>query len=151
MKDSSTGNIESILFAVRNHFDVMAGSINNFFMGMITGASGGVLSLADSFPDITVELYRLLASKHYDKAVALNDRILQINKIVSGKGGVAAVKYAMDLNGLVGGYPRLPHAAPCGGGQGGDPGKTGGGGTALTLVGRRSTTIKIGGICYGKV
>ena len=65
-------------------------------------------SLADSFPDITVELYRLLASKHYDKAVALNDRILQINKIVSGKGGVAAVKYAMDLNGLVGGYPRLP-------------------------------------------
>ena len=33
----------------------------------------------------------------------------------------------------------------------GDPGKTGGGGTALTLVGRRSTTIKIGGICYGKV
>ena len=108
VKDSSTGNIESILFAVRNHFDVMAGSINNFFMGMITGASGGVLSLADSFPDITVELYRLLASKHYDKAVALNDRILQINKIVSGKGGVAAVKYAMDLNGLVGGYPRLP-------------------------------------------
>ena len=88
--------------------DVMAGSINNFFMGMVTGASGGVLSLADSFPDITVELYRLLASKHYDKAVALNDRILQINKIVSGKGGVAAVKYAMDLNGLVGGYPRLP-------------------------------------------
>jgi dihydrodipicolinate synthase/N-acetylneuraminate lyase len=27
---------------------------------------------------------------------------------VSGKGGVAAVKYAMDLAGLAGGEPRLP-------------------------------------------
>jgi len=108
VKDSSTGNMESILFAVRDRFTVLAGSINNFFAAMSMGGAGGVLSLANSFPEITVELYNLLANKEYEKAIALYDRVLQINKIVSGKGGVAAVKYAMDLNGYVGGAPRLP-------------------------------------------
>ncbi|NCB63261.1 MAG: dihydrodipicolinate synthase family protein [Clostridia bacterium] len=108
IKDSSTGNIESVLFAVRDCVDVLAGSINNFLTGMFTGGSGGVLSLANSFPAITVELYDLIVSKQYEKAIMLNDRVLQINKIISGKGGVAAVKYAMDLNGLAGGEPRLP-------------------------------------------
>lgn len=108
VKDSSSGNIESILFAVRDHFTVLSGSINNFFSAMTMGGSGGVLSLADSFPSLTVELYDLLVNKKYEKAIAMNDRLLQINKIISGKGGVAAVKYAMDLSGLIGGLPRLP-------------------------------------------
>ncbi|MCL4417593.1 MAG: dihydrodipicolinate synthase family protein, partial [Actinobacteria bacterium] len=38
----------------------------------------------------------------------LNEKILILNKAVSGSGGVAAVKYAMDLAGLNGGSPRLP-------------------------------------------
>jgi 4-hydroxy-2-oxoglutarate aldolase len=108
VKDSSSGNMESILFAVRDNFTVVAGSVNNFFAAMTMGGTGGVLSLADSFPRITVELYELLTNKQYEKAIALNDRILQINMIIGGKGGVAAVKYAMELNGLVGGDPRLP-------------------------------------------
>lgn len=108
VKDSSSGNMESILFAVRDSFTVVAGSVNNFFTAMTMGGYGGVLSLADSFPKITVELYNLLINKEYEKAIALNDRVLQINKVISGKGGVAAVKYAMDLAGLAGGYPRLP-------------------------------------------
>lgn len=108
VKDSSTGNIESVLFAVRDKVDVLAGSINNFLAGMFCGGSGGVLSLGNSFPAICVELYDLIAAREYEKAIALNDRVLQINKIVSGKGGVAAVKYAMDLAGLAGGEARLP-------------------------------------------
>lgn len=108
VKDSSTGNMESILFAVRDNFTVVAGSINNFFSAMIMGGAGGVLSLANSFPEITMKLFSLLVNKEYEKAIALYDHVLQINKIISGKGGVAAVKYAMDLNGLIGGEPRLP-------------------------------------------
>lgn len=108
VKDSSTGNMESILFAVRDYFNVMAGSINNFFSAMTMGGVGGVLSLSNSFPAVTVELYELLVNKKYEEAIKLNDHVLRINKIVSGKGGVAAVKYAMDLAGLVGGEPRLP-------------------------------------------
>ena len=86
----------------------MAGSVNNFFAAMTMGGAGGVLSLANSFPEVTVELYDLLAQKKYAEAIAMNDRLLRINRVIGGAGGVAAVKAAMDLNGLVGGDPRLP-------------------------------------------
>jgi 4-hydroxy-2-oxoglutarate aldolase len=108
VKDSSTGNMETILFALRDRFSIMSGTINNFFQCMTMGGVGGVLSFANVFPRVTVELYGLLVSKKYDEAIALHDRLLQINRIVSGKGGVSAVKYAMDLAGLVGGAARLP-------------------------------------------
>jgi 4-hydroxy-2-oxoglutarate aldolase len=108
VKDSSTGNIESFLLAVRDVFNVMPGSANFFMNGLIMGAPGGVISLANVFPDITCKLYELTVSKKYEEAFKLNERIIQMNKSVSGSGGVAAVKYAMDLAGLYGGDPRLP-------------------------------------------
>lgn len=110
VKDSSTGNMENILFAVKDKpdFTVVAGSVNNFFAAMTMGGSGGVLSLANSFPEITVELFHLLEEKKYPEAIALNTRLLEINRAIGGAGGVAAVKAAMDMNGLVGGDPRLP-------------------------------------------
>ncbi|HEX2919635.1 MAG TPA: dihydrodipicolinate synthase family protein [Bacteroidales bacterium] len=108
VKDSSTGNIEGFLFAVRDHFNVMPGSANFFMNGLLMGAPGGVISLANVFPDLTVELYDLTVQKKYEEAFKMNERIIQLNKSVSGTGGVAAVKYAMDLAGLYGGNPRLP-------------------------------------------
>jgi 4-hydroxy-2-oxoglutarate aldolase len=108
MKDSSTGNIENFLLAVRDKFNVMAGSANFFMNALIMGAVGGVISLANAFPDITYKLYDLTVSRQYEEAFKLNEKILLLNKTVSGSGGVAAVKYAMDLAGLNGGEPRLP-------------------------------------------
>ena len=108
VKDSSTGNIESFLLAVRDTFNVMPGSANFFVTGLIMGAPGGVISLANVFPDITCKLYDLTVSKQYEEAFKLNEKVIQLNKTVSGTGGVAAVKYAMDLAGLYGGLPRLP-------------------------------------------
>jgi 4-hydroxy-2-oxoglutarate aldolase len=72
------------------------------------GANGGVISLANIFPEITCDLYNLIVNKKYEEAFKLNEKILLINKNVSGSVGVAAVKYAMDLAGLYGGNPRLP-------------------------------------------
>ena len=108
VKDSSTGNIESFLLAVRDTFNVMPGSANFFVNGLIMGAPGGVISLANVFPEITCKLYDLTISKQYEEAFRLNEKVIQLNKTVSGTGGVAAVKYAMDLAGLYGGNPRLP-------------------------------------------
>jgi 4-hydroxy-2-oxoglutarate aldolase len=108
VKDSSTGNIENFLLAVRDTFNVMPGSANFFVNGLIMGAPGGVISLANVFPEITCQLYDLTVSKKYEEAFKLNERVILLNKAVSGTGGVAAVKYAMDLAGLFGGNPRLP-------------------------------------------
>jgi 4-hydroxy-2-oxoglutarate aldolase len=108
LKDSSTGNIESFLFGARDIMNVMAGSANFFMSTVIMGGSGGVVSLANAFPVIVNDLYKLILAKKYEEAFALNEKVLRLNKSVSGAGGVAAVKYAMDLAGLNGGDPRLP-------------------------------------------
>jgi 4-hydroxy-2-oxoglutarate aldolase len=108
MKDSSTGNIESFLLAVRDTFNVLPGSANFFMNGLIMGSPGGVISLANVFPEICCELFRLTVNKKYEEAFILNEKVLLITKAVSGSGGVAAVKYAMDLAGLFGGLTRLP-------------------------------------------
>jgi 4-hydroxy-2-oxoglutarate aldolase len=109
VKDSSNAaNIEGYLFAVRDTFNVMPGSANFMLGALVMGANGGVISLANIFPEITCDLYNLIVNKKYEEAFKLNEKILLINKNVSGSGGVAAVKYAMDLAGLYGGNPRLP-------------------------------------------
>ncbi|MGE5494815.1 MAG: dihydrodipicolinate synthase family protein [Burkholderiales bacterium] len=108
LKDSSTGNIESFLFGARDVMNVMAGSANFFMSTVIMGGSGGVVSLANIFPGIVNDLYQLILAKKYEEAFVLNEKVLRLNKGVSGAGGVAAVKYAMDLAGLNGGDPRLP-------------------------------------------
>jgi 4-hydroxy-2-oxoglutarate aldolase len=109
VKDSSNAaNIEGYLFAVRDSFNVIPGSANFFMNALFMGANGGVISLANIFPDMTCELYDLVIAKKYEEAFKLNEKVIQTNKSVSGTGGVAAVKYAMDLAGLYGGNARLP-------------------------------------------
>jgi 4-hydroxy-2-oxoglutarate aldolase len=109
VKDSSNAaNIEGFLFAVRDTFNVIPGSANFFMSALFMGANGGVISLANVFPDLTCDLYDLVIAKKYEEAFKLNEKVIQTNKTVSGTGGVAAVKYAMDLAGLYGGNARLP-------------------------------------------
>ncbi|MCW8804551.1 MAG: dihydrodipicolinate synthase family protein, partial [Ignavibacteriaceae bacterium] len=109
IKDSSNAaNIESYLFAVRDTFNVVPGSANFFMNGLFMGANGGVISLANIFPDMTCELYNLVVAKKYEEAFKLNEKVIKTNKSVSVSGGVAAVKYAMNLACLYGGDPRLP-------------------------------------------
>jgi 4-hydroxy-2-oxoglutarate aldolase len=43
-----------------------------------------------------------------EEALALNRKLLKLNRAISGGYGIAAVKYAMDLAGYYGGLPRLP-------------------------------------------
>ncbi|GHU94869.1 dihydrodipicolinate synthase family protein [Spirochaetia bacterium] len=109
VKDSyNAASISSYLLAAQKDLSVMAGSADYFLYAMTLGATGGVLSLANIFPALTNELYELALSGQFEKAFTLNKKVLQLNKGVSGKGGVAAVKYAMDIAGLCGGKPRLP-------------------------------------------
>jgi len=108
MKDSSTGNIDDYLMAAPADFAVMAGSANFYTSALLGGAPGGVLSLANIFPEETGKLYNAFKAKDYETLFAQNKRVQRLNKSISGKGGVSGVKAAMSLAGLVGGYPRLP-------------------------------------------
>ena len=109
MKDSSHGNYLKYLEAARGkEFYLLAGSAGFFFDLLEAGGVGGVLSLANCFPVECSKRYAAYLAGNMEEAKALNARIVELNKKVSGFGGVAAVKAAMDLAGYTGGDPRHP-------------------------------------------
>jgi 4-hydroxy-2-oxoglutarate aldolase len=109
VKDSSNAaSIDNYLFACPEDFAILAGSANYMVSAMLNGALGGILSLGNIFPDECWKLWNMIATKQYDEGFAYNRKILRVSNGVSGKGGVSAVKAAMDLNGLIGGFPRRP-------------------------------------------
>lgn len=109
VKDSgSAASIEDYLLACPEDFAVQAGSVNYMVSAMLNGALGGIISLGNAFPDECWKLWHLIANKQYEEGFAYNRKIVKVSRSVSGKGGVAAVKAAMDLAGLIGAYPRRP-------------------------------------------
>jgi len=108
MKDSSPGNLSAYILNAQPGFYLLAGSANFFFTGLLMGAIGGVLSLADVFPEPCCELYDLGVAGNLEEGRELQLQILKLNQMVSGKFGVAGVKAAMDFAGFYGGPPRAP-------------------------------------------
>ena len=108
LKDSSKGNIDKYLAVVPPDFAVMAGSISSFLPALKKGAVGGVVSLANAFPDLIVRLYERFLSGDVEGSDRMSDDLIALNKLVSGKGGVASVKAAATMNGFAGGIPREP-------------------------------------------
>jgi 4-hydroxy-2-oxoglutarate aldolase len=108
MKDTSPASMAEYLEICDSSFDVLSGTINTFFIGLALGASGGVVSLANAYPDPCCELYRRFKSGDIDGARKLHHTLFHLNHALSGRLGVAGVKYAMDVAGYCGGPPRLP-------------------------------------------
>ncbi len=108
MKDTSPSGLAGYLEYCADDFDVLAGSMNTLFIGLSIGASGGVISLANAFPEPCCELYQKFMAGDISGARQLHSRLYRLNQAVSGKSGVAGVKYAMELGGYFGGQARLP-------------------------------------------
>jgi 4-hydroxy-2-oxoglutarate aldolase len=108
MKDSSPGNLSAYILHARPGFSLLAGSANFFFTGLLMGATGGVLSLADAFPEPCCLLYDLGIANKLKEGRELQFQLMELNQKVSGKFGVAGVKAAMDFAGFYGGPPRTP-------------------------------------------
>ncbi len=109
MKDSSKETYVENLKVASPNFRILAGSAAYFLDLMRLGGSGGVLSLANVFPDQCAKLYNAILLKDEDKVVSLNAKLVELNTKVSGAFGVAGVKAAMDIVGFVGGLPRRPY------------------------------------------
>jgi 4-hydroxy-2-oxoglutarate aldolase len=108
IKDSSSETYRSNLEAAGEKMCVLAGSAGYFLDLLKLGGTGGVLSLANVFPDACARLYTLFREGKAQEAEALNGSLVGLNKEVSGSFGVAGVKAAMDLCGFCGGVPRRP-------------------------------------------
>lgn len=108
MKDTSTGNMSSYLDACSENFDILAGTVSTLFTAILLGATGGVVSLANAFPEPCCKLYEKFKSGDMEGARQTHYKLFRLNRSVSGSFGVAGVKYAMELGGFYGGNPRLP-------------------------------------------
>jgi 4-hydroxy-2-oxoglutarate aldolase len=107
MKDTSKGNIENFLSVKGDNFDILAGSINNFIIGLKSGAAGGVLSLSNYMPDPCCKIQELFNAGKVKEAEELSEKLISANQ-GSNKYGVAGVKASCDLFGFYGGEVRSP-------------------------------------------
>lgn len=110
LKDTSKEDISIYVNAVPQgaDFAVLAGSINKFYDGLVKGAVGGVLSLADYLPQKCCELHHAFLAGDLEKAKQMDEYLRALSSRAAGKFGVAGLKAAMDLLGYYGGSPRLP-------------------------------------------
>lgn len=108
MKDSAASGIENFLAFENASFHVLAGSANFLFPAMLRGSVGGTVSLANSFPDLALELFGYGQCRDEAKGEPFQARITRINQAISGEFGPAGVKAAMNLAGYRGGIPRRP-------------------------------------------
>jgi 4-hydroxy-2-oxoglutarate aldolase len=109
IKDSSRETFRENLSAAAPGFAVLAGSAAFFLELLRAGGIGGVLSLANVFPEECARLYQAHLAGKTAEADRLNGLLVELNTKVSGSFGVAGVKAAMDLVGYKGGEPRHPH------------------------------------------
>jgi len=108
MKDSAASGIENFLPFESETFHVLAGSANFLFPAMMGGSAGGTVSLANSFPDLAVELFRLGQARDEQHGPPFQERVTRINQAIAGPYGPSGVKAAMTLAGFRGGIPRRP-------------------------------------------
>jgi len=108
MKDSAASGIENFLPFESASFHVLAGSANFLFAAMMGGSIGGTVSLANSFPDVAVELFRYGQARDEARGVPFQERVTRINQAIAGPYGPSGVKAAMTLAGYKGGIPRRP-------------------------------------------
>jgi len=110
LKDSTENpsRISEIVANVPGSFNVIVGTASVLYSGLMAGAVGGILALANIDSDDCLNIYDLCLEKKYDEALEIQNRIIPVNRAVTSKFGVAGLKAAMDLMGYFGGKPRMP-------------------------------------------
>jgi 4-hydroxy-2-oxoglutarate aldolase len=112
IKDSG-GNVAKLADVVRLtgpecECQMLAGSAGFFFAGLVLGAVGGVLALANVAPQQSVAIYRLFRAGRWDEAAELQRRMIPVNAAVTTRFGIAGLKAALDMLGYYGGPVRSP-------------------------------------------
>ncbi len=110
LKDSTEipSRIPEISANVSPDFRMIVGTASVLYTALLSGASAGILALANIAPDECIQIFNLIRERNFEKALEIQNRMIPVNKAVTAKYGVAGLKAAMDLVGYFGGLPRLP-------------------------------------------
>jgi dihydrodipicolinate synthase/N-acetylneuraminate lyase len=86
----------------------LCGSDADFASSLAAGAAGIVSTIANAAPYTMISIWEAHRTRDTEAAADWQNRIAKAVEAISGPNGIAALKYAMDLNGFYGGPPRLP-------------------------------------------
>jgi 4-hydroxy-2-oxoglutarate aldolase len=107
----SGGNVVKMGEIIKNtrpDFQVLAGSAGFLYPSLVLGAVGGVLALANIAPQQCCDILNFAKAGKHEEARQLQLRMIAPNTAVTAGMGVAGLKAAMDMLGLIGGKPRSP-------------------------------------------
>lgn len=110
IKDSSgdVRRLGEVIVGTRSEFQVFTGAAAAVYPALAIGARGAILALASALPEKCSELYDLFHRGQLQEARELQAKLVRASRRIVSEGGIAGVKYVMDLRGYCGGAPRLP-------------------------------------------
>ena len=110
LKDSSghLALLQEVVPYVDSRFSFLIGAGSAVLPGLLLGASGGILAVANVMPDQCAALYRLFRQGKLDEALGLQRGLVAVNRAVTETYGIPGLKHALDLLGYHGGPPRAP-------------------------------------------
>ena len=114
IKDSSGAipRIAEVVGSASSDFQFLTGGAAVIYPALAVGACGAILALADALPEKCAEVFELFQSGQHDRAKQLQLQLANASKKIVSEGGIAGLKFAMDLRGYQGGLPRLPLLPP---------------------------------------
>jgi len=110
IKDS-TGDLRALgdlLTTCRPGFGVLVGSGAVLYGGLVAGAKGGILAVANLVPDWCCDIVRLINAGDDAQAGAIQERLTVLHRRIVAAHGIPGVKAALDILGQAGGPPRSP-------------------------------------------
>lgn len=79
-----------------------------FAQALQAGAQGVISSIANAAPYAMISIWEAHRTRDFEAAADWQTRLGRGIELIEGANGIAALKYAMDLNGYYGGPPRAP-------------------------------------------
>ncbi len=110
IKDSANkvSKLTEIMKNRASNFQVLLGSYSLFLPGLLLGAQGAILAVANVAAECCVRIYELCVEKSYAQAKQIYMKLLPLAKALTERYGIPAIKAALDLLGFYGGNPREP-------------------------------------------
>jgi len=111
LKDSSgnIGAITEIIRLVGDKISVLAGTADVALPTFLLEGKGAIIAVANVFPKLCSQLYETFKNGKYEEAKTLQKRISFANEVlVKRYNQLSAIKEALRLQGLPGGYSRKP-------------------------------------------
>ncbi len=110
IKNSSENiaEINATIYNTPKDFNVLVGTGSVLLYGLISGAVGGILALANIAPDECIKIFKLFSEGKLNEAEEIQSRMLAVNKAITATYGIAGLKASMGLLGYYGGQPRKP-------------------------------------------